>query len=75
MPPQVHTSDSDSEEDIIQPKKGAKKVVDVPSEDDAEEAGAGNDEGAESEASDEYTVEAIMDHKFDDANVSLCLSR
>ncbi|KAF8540287.1 hypothetical protein BDD12DRAFT_833952 [Trichophaea hybrida] len=68
MPPQVHTSDSDSEEDIIQPKKGA-KVVDVASEDDAEAAtGAGDDEGAESEASDEYTVEAIMDHKFDDAN-------
>lgn len=59
---------------MIQPKKSVKKqpAKAVNADSDAEE----EDAGAESDVSNEYTVEAIMDHKFagDDGNVSL-LSR
>lgn len=75
MPPEIRSeSDNESDEDVIQPKKSVKKqpAKAVNADSDAEE----EDAGAESDVSNEYTVEAIMDHKFagDDGNVSL-LSR
>lgn len=83
MPPQVHSSDSESDDDVIQPKKTVtKKAARKPEEDEDDEVEkAGGEEGAdgededeeESEAVDEYTVEAIMDHKFEGDVSSLSL--
>jgi uncharacterized protein YciI len=69
MPPQYH-SDSDSDGDVIQPKKKLVEEEQSDAEEVAEEEG--EEDANESEASDEYTVEMIMDHKFagEDGNVS-----
>jgi hypothetical protein len=70
MPPQYQSSDSDSDPDVIYPTKKVVKQQEVVAEEepsDAEvEAEEDGENGNESEAAeDEYTVEAIMDHKFD----------
>lgn len=66
MPPQVLSSDSESDADVIQPKKTVTKKAASKPEDEVEEANGGDGENEEeSDAADEYTVEAIMDHKFE----------
>lgn len=66
MPPQVLSSDSESDADVIQPKKTVTKKAAVKPEDEVEEEEAnGGENEEESDAADEYTVEAIMDHKFE----------
>jgi len=62
MPPHIHSSDEDSGDDVIMPNKTA-KMSDEFDGDEASDKGESDNE--ESNAEGVYTVEAILDHKFD----------
>ncbi|KAI5849785.1 hypothetical protein BZA05DRAFT_401545 [Tricharina praecox] len=63
MPPQIHSSDEESDDDVILPKK-----TDVASDESDDEVAAkdgSEDEGSDvDEADNLYTVHSILDHKF-----------
>lgn len=58
MPPHIHSTDEDSGDDVIMPNNTAKMSGD-------EVSNKGESDNEEPNAEGVYTVEAILDHKFD----------
>lgn len=67
MPPQITSSDSESNGDIIMPKKArGSKTVEPVQEPDSDQESNGDEE-------EEYVVEKITDHKFVSSKVGRIL--